>query len=70
MNSDLESSCMARFFSPLGAREFHQASHAVEATHKGLAALSRDAIALAEGEAEGLAAHAEPVRRRVDSDGK
>lgn len=63
-NHTLPTAGTARFFSPLSVWAFYKTSHTIEASRAGLAALAADIVTLAE--AEGLTAHAETVRKRVE----
>lgn len=63
-NHTLPTGTTARFFSPLSVWSFLKTSHVVECSKKGFAALADDVVLLAE--TEGLFAHAEAVKQRME----
>ncbi len=65
-NHVLPTSRTARFSSPLGVYDFQKRSSLIMASPAGAASMARIACVLAEG--EGLIAHAESARYRIDAD--
>ena len=63
-NHTLPTGGAARFFSPLSVWSFLKTSHVVEFSQRGFEALADSVVTLAE--AEGLDAHAQAVRRRIE----